>query len=276
MQTTSTAGPLRTNSRCFRSLLFPLAAAMILAVSGFGFPTAAAGDDQKEEPKADEPLPTIRKPWKRTVSKPSSPRSSTSDAQQGKTLDVPLGQWADLLRLVDTKKQAKGGTWKLGDAQLEVASAEAPARLMIPVAPKGSYTLKVEFTRRAEGMLGVILPVGSRQCLAAVNYQGGASGLDMIGGRRASDNPSTFQGALANDRRYTMEISVRLDGTEAAVTVTLDDRPFLFYRGPAAALALSKEWMLPGRTCLGLAAQSDVVFHSVKLRMTSGQASVLP
>ena len=123
-------------------------------------------------------------------------------------------------------------------------------------------------------MVGVILPVGPRQCLLALGYGGTASGLDTVGGRRADDNATTFLGALNNNRRYTLEVTVRLDDDQAAVTANLDGRPLVFYRGPVRSLGLDDDWRIPRRKGLGLVAQSPAVFHSVQLKPISGKAKM--
>ncbi len=180
------------------------------------------------------------------------------------------GQWVDALKSVDLKKRGAVGKWKIRDKELVVSAIDAPARLPLPAAPRGIYDVKVEFTRTdGDGTVGVILPVGSRQCLVAVNFGGGPSGIDMIDGARADKNDSTFPGAFANDRRYTLEIAVRPDQDEASLTATLDGRPLVFYRGPAGSLALHKQWTIPTKNTLGLAAEADVVFHRVQVRAKS-------
>jgi hypothetical protein len=180
------------------------------------------------------------------------------------------GQWVDVLKSVDLKKRGAVGKWQIRDKELAVSAIDAPARLPLPAAPRGAYDVKVEFTRTdGDGTVGVILPVGSRQCLVAVNFGGGPSGIDMIDGARADKNDTTFPGALANDRRYTLEIAVRPDKDEASLTATLDGRPLVFYRGPAGSLALHKQWAIPTKNTLGLAAEADVVFHRVQVRAKS-------
>ncbi len=249
-----------------------LLVALCCGFGGFGPAASLAGDDPpRDEPKTVEPL-TIPKPWKKGLSKSSAKRTDAD--LPGAKLDIPVGQSTELLKLVNPQRHGKGD-WKLRGTELAVTAAASPGRLMIPVIPKGSYVLTVEFTRQSDGMVGVILPVGPRQCLAAVNYQGAANGLDTIQGRPANDNQSTFQAALVNNRRYVLEISVRVDGRDAAVTVNLDDRPLVFYRGPLTGLALARPWSLGPRNCLGLAAQSDAVFHNVKFR-PSGPVALVP
>jgi hypothetical protein len=180
------------------------------------------------------------------------------------------GQWVDALKSVDVKKRGTTGKWQRRNKEIVVAAVDAPARLPIFTAPRGAYDVKLEFTRTdGDGTVGVILPVGARQCLVAVNFAGGPSGIDMIDGRRANQNDSAFPGALANDRRYTLEIAIRPGEDEASVTATLDGRPLVFYRGPASSLALHKEWVIGSRSALGLAAQADVVFHRMEVRAKS-------
>ena len=197
------------------------------------------------------------------------------EAATGKPLVMSDDGWADLLKLIDQARPGASSGWEIRDGQLQASPKGAAARLAIPVVPGDSYDLKLEFTRTDSfEMLGVVLPVGSRQCLAAINFAGGASGLDTIDGRRAGDNVSSFGGVLTNGRRYTLEISVQIDGSEAAVTAKLDGRAMFFYRGPVASLALAKEWSLGSRNCLGLVSQASVVIHSFRLRAPPGKAKV--
>ncbi len=214
-----------------------------------------------------------------TPAEPSPRRTAgkSDSAKAGRTIDLPRGQWTDVLKLVELKKRSAVGPWCSKEKTLVLEDPESPARAVIPVAPGGSYDLKIEFTRTdGDGTVGVILPVGARQCLAALNYKGGPSGLDMIDGHHANDNASTAPGALSNDRRYRLEINVRPDGSEAAITVALDDRTLFFYRGPTASLALAKDWAIPGRAALGLGGEASIVFHTVQLRINSGTARTVP
>jgi len=192
---------------------------------------------------------------------PAGPRAS------GRGPALPPGQWVDLLKSVELKRRGAVGKWQVRDKELAVSAVDASARLPIPAAPRGAYDVKLEFTRTdGDGTVGVILPVGTRQCLVAVNFAGGPSGIDMIDGRRANENTSAFPGALAIDRRYTLEIAVHADQEEASVTANLDGRPLVFYRGPTSSLSLHREWTIPSRNSLGLVAQADVVFHRLEVR----------
>lgn len=211
-------------------------------------------------------------------SKGKGPRPKTHQPAKAppKTLDVPQGQWADLLKQLDVKKHRVVGDWQFRGGKLMAVPAGGAAAMVVPVVPRGSYELEMQFTRTSAGMLGLVLPVGPRQCLAALDCRPGVHGLDTVDGKRADGNDSTARGELTTGRQYRLGVSVAVDGNEAAVTVSLDDRPLFFYRGPAAALALHKEFTTKQRTALALVARCGVVFHSLKLRMKTGSAQVLP
>jgi hypothetical protein len=188
---------------------------------------------------------------------------------------APPGQWIDVLSHVDPTQDTLSGKWKIQAGKLETLADSDTARLAIPLLPHGDYDLEIKFTRTSHGVLGVVLPIAARQCLALIGYQGGANGLDAINGVRADSNASTFQGQLNNGRTYVLNMAVRIDGDDVSVTITLDDRPWIFYRGPMASLALDAQWKLHKLRSLGLLAQADVVFQSIRLRSASGQVIAL-
>lgn len=188
---------------------------------------------------------------------------------------VARGQTLDLVGVFDAKHAVRG-TWRVTGNELHAADGETPARLVLPVAPGDVYSLKVEFTRTEdEGLVGFVLPVGNRQCLLALNVKGTANGLELVDGRGAAENATTVAAALAPGRRVSLEISVRVEGKEASITTTLDDRPFVFYRGPTASLGLPKDYVLPQKNALGLIATPGTVFHKLRFRAASAGARKL-
>lgn len=203
---------------------------------------------------------------KPAAARPAKPAKGAGKAARGQGPDVAAGQWVDLLAQLDATKDAAAGQWKVLPGGLAAQPANGQAKLIIPLAPEGDYDLEIKFTRtEGDAMVGVILPVGGRQVLAAFSH-GGVSGLDMIAGERAGKNPSTFQGALNNGRPYTLAVSVRLDGGQVRLTAEIDGRTWLFYNGATSVLALNDQWKSGKRAGLGLAAQSPVLFQAVKLR----------
>lgn len=208
--------------------------------------------------------------------KPDKPQPKPGQSPP-KTLEAPQGQYADLLKEIDLKKHRIVGDWQTRAGKLLGSPGTAPgAAIRVPVVPHGDYDLQIELTRTAgDGMIGVVLPVGGRRCLAGLDCRPGVHGIDTIGGQRADNNASTAKGVLSTGRQYALEISVTSDGGDASITVNLDGRPLFFYRGPARDLDLHKEFTARGAGGIGLIARSGVVFHSLKLRMKSGKAALV-
>jgi hypothetical protein len=229
-----------------------------------------SGPEKTQVVKRLAELKGFRSASSKSASPKESPAHRATPKPDVKETAATQDNRIDLLAAIEPATVSGRSPWRLQDGELRVHPQDEPARLRIPVTPQGNYEVSLEFTR-TDGYetLGVVLPVGSRQCLAALGYGGNASGLDMIDGRRANDNASTFGGVLTNGRRYKLDISVAVDGTEAAITAKLDDRPVFFYRGPVASLSLAKEWTLSPSRGLGLVSQSDVTIH--KWSVVAGQ-----
>ena len=64
----------------------------------------------------------------------------------------------------------------------------------------------------------------------------------------------------------------------AGVNVVLDGKQYLpYWKGDPASLGMESQWRLPSPRQLGLAIYKDrVTFHSVRIRMVSGRASLDP
>ena len=180
----------------------------------------------------------------RTLAQPPdepAPRRASGTAESakaGRTADLPRGQWTDVLKLVELKKRnrrsARGGPrrrrwfWKTGIAG-PCGNSRGPGRIV-----RLEDRVHPDRRRRDGGRdsAGRCSPVPGRSEL-----QGRAqrAGHDQRPPRQRQRQHGPR--GLSNDRRYRLEINVRPDGSEAAVTVMLDDRTLFFYRGPAASLA---------------------------------------
>lgn len=176
------------------------------------------------------------------------------------------GAWVDVIAQLRADRDTVSGECRIADGRLECQTASRGSpRVAFPITPSASYDLQLRLLRKADGPIGIALPVGEKMCVLAINSGAGVHGIDMIDGRRAGDNASTVKAALSLNRPYQMEISVRVDGAQAAITTTLDGRPWIYYRGPLAALSLHDEWQYRKRA-LGLVVQSAATFADVMWR----------
>ena len=210
------------------------------------------------------------------ASKPAIESALTSDEK------FPLGEWVDVLRLVDTDKMAVSGNWSRNGQEITVEPGAA--RIAIPVVIKGSYDLEVDFTRNSgNNAVDTVLPIGSHQCFVILSgWDGRVSGLENLSGYAAIDarDPIAVRpGNLQNGHRYRLLVSARIDSDDhASVDVWLDGKPYLpHWAGDPAVLSLEPGWLFPNPRGLGLAAAATgVTFHSARLKMRSGSASLDP
>jgi len=207
-------------------------------------------------------------------------RPATQSKEVDRPHQFPLRQWIDVLKLVDPARDAVKGNWSRTGAEV-ACEPEDFSRLELPVTIDGSYDLEVEFTRAdGNGDVNTIFSVGSHRCMLMLSvHSGAASELAIVDGHDINDpkNPVvTRPGTLDNGHRCRALVSVRiLSGGRASVDVSLNGKPYLpHWEGDPSALSLSADWALRSTKHLGIAAyHNSVTFHSVRLRMISGQAS---
>ncbi len=194
--------------------------------------------------------------------------------------ELPGGEWVDLLQPVDVDWDTVSGEWRrLGT---DLATAPIPySRVLLPAQLEAGYDLKVDFTRlhRDDRSATIVFPVGARTCLLHLGAWS-IHGLERIDGMITGDrlNPATRRpGLLVNGQRYTVTISVRQDGDQVAIDVTLDDEPLVSWKGRPESLDVLNHWALPVPFRPALAAHETVViYHSAKVRTVSGTASMIP
>ena len=205
-----------------------------------------------------------------------------ASASTAATANIPLNKWIDVLPLVDADRDVVGGTWRRDGAEL-VAEPNPGSRVAIPLVVDGSYDLAIEFTRASgSGGVAALLSVDSRPFMLELSsLDGSGSGLMVLDGHFAwvAENPiSVRPGTLENDHRYRLSVSVRtIAGNRASVDVSLDGKPYLpHWEGSPTSLRAHEYWTMPNSKGLGFGTSAAVTFHSVKLRVVSGHASVDP
>ena len=232
----------------------------------------SAGDGRSTEQEQYQNLDTQQ--W--SLAPKSPPPSATSNS-----VALPRGQWVDVLRLVDPVRDAVKGDWSRSGAEISCEVGDT-SRLELPLKIDGDYELQVELTRtEGNGDINTFFTVGPHQCMFMLDgYNGSLSALDVVDGH-LPDNPlnptAKHSDALENGRRYQILLSVRRPSADhASVDVSLDGKPFLphWEGNPASLTPHTGWWAMPHADWLGLGVfKSKVTFHSVRLRMLSGQAT---
>ena len=198
----------------------------------------------------------------------------------GLNVAVAPGQTVDLRPWLRQYSAAR-----TSDARSSEAVALASSRLTvipIPVVPAGGYVLRGKFTRTRSGRIktvGLLLPAGRGKTMLVFDCQDRATtGLDQVEthgvGMKDRENPTNCPVTLIDGQSYTFAARVELQAEQAEVTVELDDRRIIHWRGPQNALNMWSGWDLPGMMglCLG---EIDATVEQLEFLSPKGAAYLL-
>jgi len=176
----------------------------------------------------------------------------------------------DLLALSDPKTCWTTGEWSNDMGKL-LGPKRYGARLQIPYSPPEEYRL-VAIVEPLDKPNGLILGQrsGAHRFVTLLNYtpgQEGKSALENVDGRNVG-NETTFTGnVFRKDRLSQVIVTVR----RADVTVSVDGRTILSWRGSPDRLSLSDYWKTPDPTALFVGAYDcRYRFHRLSLETLSG------
>jgi len=219
---------------------------------------------------------------------PHGDGTSTAARQEMGVEPAPVtiepGQWVDVLGFVDPAIHTYTGNWHRDGDRLVVDQDEEDARIQIPVQPKGSYQLRLSFVRaeRADadgsGGIGILLPVGDARTMLVLDHDTvRANGLNLVNGHGVghADNPATVLKRLVDDGvACDVEVTVRLDGDNVAITARTGGQSFLDWSGPQSALSLADDWWEKGLTTLGLTVGqlAAVEVQQLEIKMLDAEA----
>ena len=197
-------------------------------------------------------------------------------AKLGMAAPPKAATWIDLLAKVDPAKDTVTSKWQRVDQALSTAPA-TPAGIMVPVAVEGDYEVEMKFRRTSgDDMVGLTLPItAGHVALNLGGYHGQASGLEFVDGKQCEANPTKVPIALQNDRTYVALVKVVVRGQEAEISVKLDGRPVIYYKGPMASLTLPKWFAVAPKTFCLLTWDCGATFEALRLKMLSGEAKPL-
>lgn len=153
---------------------------------------------------------------------------------------------------------------------------------MLPVEVHGDYDLEVEFTRNSgDGLVRIMAPVGDENLsqLLLAGGDGRLYGFNEYDGHGLGKegNPTWRQfDPLTNGKRYKLLMNVRLHGKDATIDAALDGAPLVHCTAPPSVFPVSRSAGLPRqvRPVLGVAVDSDVTFHSARVRVSGGSGRV--
>ena len=160
--------------------------------------------------------------------------------------------WYDLLAMLTTAgvKKTGNGWEKRGSALHSPAAREAV--LPLPAAFSGtSYQVRLRGRQETvtDATFLVSLPVGDRMVAFALDGWGGeTTSLQFVNGKGGLGLPEAVGSKQVKDSRpHDLELTVRLNGANATITTTLDNRPLFEWTGPVSFLG-GTGWPTPPDT----------------------------
>ena len=223
-------------------------------------------DPPKDPPPADPPGP---EPKTAPPEEPIAPPAKSSPD--------------DVFALIDPLKHRIGDRWEQIGTDLRFVSIPPKhGRLIVPVAPQGSYEWTVEFSfGDSKSGCALSFPVGSKGGSPYIEIGatlGTESGLGQINGARANDpgNPTRRPCSVTANERHTIVVKTQLlPDRQVEVSALLDGKSHIQWKGPRSALTQDKVWTLPEPALLALGTTGSVTYHASQLRMLDGKLARL-
>ena len=193
-----------------------------------------------------------------------SPQSASSDVRgpgppvepppQVQVLNSLVGTLTPLATL-DIHKDVLLGNWQWVDGveggTLEVGYTQPPSLKVVRLPhPLGSrafdLSCKIFFNHRGSEM-SLIFPAGATRLALTLDLYD-TSGLELIAGADYMKNVTTVNRSLPYERFLPLTLKVRPDGGRVAITVTLDEAPFIHWEGLQSDLRIPTDFAQPNLT----------------------------
>lgn len=189
---------------------------------------------------------------------------------------VPYGDWMEAGPMINPSGHSVAGQWGRRGTQIGNIKPSKGARVGIPLALSGSYEFQVRFKIASGHEAFVVLPAGDRQCALVMGAaKGQVSGIDQIGGRAATKNPSTVKQPVPPGRWHRLEVQVTVEGAQVTLQSQLNGMPFVSWKGSRSLLSADKSFAMP-RPVIGLGGNDSLVlFQNLRLKVIGGGAEIL-
>jgi hypothetical protein len=191
---------------------------------------------------------------------------------------VPIrgrGEEVDLFARATLDEMYHSGLWERTADGLYCGPHERlPARLELPVRPKGDYDLEITFTLHDENNLMMRLPVGGRPCeLWLASYGGRTMGFHLI------EQPGVSFPAQAGrspslvklGQKHTATARVRQTSNGWKVEALVDQQPAIGWEGTPDQLGFASVWDSPdmARPLIGQwpLANATMTLHAAHLKL---------
>jgi len=196
----------------------------------------------------------------------ASKRLADLEAALGPPAGGGSGAPVDLLRLIDPAKDTVSGTWSFSG---NVLVTPPGGMLQIPYSPPAEYDLMVVAEKKDVALFCIGLVASGNPFSVLLDHQGSTASCIGLFGAGVAGEPSTFfKGeAFSRTTASTVVCSVR----KASVTVLVDKKKIVEYKGDCSKLPLDPGYRIPDPKALGVGSNSPYNILKIVLTPVSGQ-----
>ncbi len=188
---------------------------------------------------------------------------------------LPANTPINLLTMIDLPEHVIFGKWSRQGTDLVVEPGQC-ARVMTPIALKGSYDLTFRFTRRNRvEAVTLMLPLDRTSFNLLLDSGGGQySGLERVNRKFVFDcqESGAFRWhkypEVVNDIPHTLKVSVTVNGDDAAIVARLDQDELVNWKGPQRKLISPPYSTMPNPHAIGVLAYANhLTVHELTLEL---------
>lgn len=213
-------------------------------------------------PKNVSPPPAVEPP------KPSgNPVDNPPSAAKPAAWKVPAiegtGPSVDLLSLINLASDVVAGNWTKQSGALVSSIEDRHSRVLLPGKAPENYQLRIRGVRVEGETLGIGLVIGGRLVRLEVDgYRRRVTSLATVDSRPGDANATTqrIDDVLGGDQPYMVVCTVRGE----TLTVTVNEKTVLEWRGSSERLGLPYEWAIPTKGKDRLFVGSYLALHRIE------------
>jgi hypothetical protein len=188
---------------------------------------------------------------------------------------LPTNTPINLLTMIDLPEHVIFGKWSRQGTDLVVEPGQC-ARVMTPIALKGSYDLTFRFTRRNRvEAVTLMLPLDRTFFNLLLDSGAGQySGLErfdrkfLFGHQEAGAVRWHKHPEVVNDIPHTLKVNVTVNGDDAAIVARLDQDELVNWKGPQRKLISPPYSTMPNTHAIGvLAYATHLTVHELTLEL---------
>lgn len=193
---------------------------------------------------------------------------------------TPAGEWIDLLKNVDLKRDVITGSWQQDGAAL-VSNRGGRSGLAWKVPITGALDVHAVFARLENNQsISFFFPVGDTRGQFALSVEFETLSGVHIRGFPFSNSPASVRpGKLENGREYTLDLHVIPQaGDEVSISAELDGKPYFTWKGSKSLLNyLPENWPIPADRSIALGTfDSSFRVKEFKVRQAATNPAATP